>query len=93
MGWVNGVPLDQVSSQTWDGILSPQDVAQYLFEYLMRLIVRLAEHGLVHGDFNEFNLLLRQQFIEDPRPYIDRLLSGELKTLSLIEKKSWEGRK
>lgn len=24
----------------------------------MALIIRLAEHGLVHGDFNEFNLMI-----------------------------------
>jgi|TARA_B110000285_G_C15008311_1_gene555069 RIO kinase 2 len=24
----------------------------------MQLIIRLAEHGLVHGDFNEFNLMI-----------------------------------
>ena len=24
----------------------------------MALIVRFAEHGLIHGDFNEFNLLV-----------------------------------
>ena len=29
-----------------------------LYERLMDLIVELAENGLVHGDFNEFNLML-----------------------------------
>ena len=24
----------------------------------MQLLIRLAEHGLVHGDFNEFNLMI-----------------------------------
>ena len=24
----------------------------------MALLIRLAEHGLVHGDFNEFNLMI-----------------------------------
>jgi RIO kinase 2 len=24
----------------------------------MKLLIRLAEHGLVHGDFNEFNLMI-----------------------------------
>jgi len=24
----------------------------------MGLIIKLAEHGLVHGDFNEFNLMI-----------------------------------
>ena len=25
---------------------------------MMDLIVRLAQHGLVHGDFNEFNMMI-----------------------------------
>jgi RIO kinase 2 len=27
----------------------------------MKLIVKLAEHGLIHGDFNEFNLLISDE--------------------------------
>lgn len=27
----------------------------------MELIVKLANHGLVHGDFNEYNLMLDQK--------------------------------
>lgn len=30
-----------------------------MYEELMNLIVRFAEHGLIHGDFNEFNILAR----------------------------------
>lgn len=30
-----------------------------LYSALMDLIVRLAKSGLIHGDFNEFNLLLK----------------------------------
>ena len=29
-----------------------------LFNQCMQLIVKLANHGLIHGDFNEFNLML-----------------------------------
>ncbi|KAG8192209.1 hypothetical protein JTE90_009969 [Oedothorax gibbosus] len=29
-----------------------------LYEELMELLVNLANHGLIHGDFNEFNLIL-----------------------------------
>ncbi|PFH35058.1 RIO1 family protein [Besnoitia besnoiti] len=32
-----------------------------VLEKLMRLIVRLAKSGLIHGDFNEFNLLIDEQ--------------------------------
>ncbi|KAI9278879.1 RIO1 family-domain-containing protein [Phascolomyces articulosus] len=30
-----------------------------LYSDLMALIVRLAQHGLIHGDFNEFNILIK----------------------------------
>ena len=32
--------------------------AASLYSECMQLIVRLANHGLIHGDFNEFNLML-----------------------------------
>ncbi len=32
-----------------------------LYNKLMNLIVRVAEHGLIHGDFNEFNLMINDQ--------------------------------
>ncbi|CAG8519645.1 9907_t:CDS:10 [Cetraspora pellucida] len=31
-----------------------------LYSDLMNLIVRLAQHGLIHGDFNEFNILVKE---------------------------------
>ncbi|CAL1300892.1 unnamed protein product [Larinioides sclopetarius] len=49
MGVVKGYPLCQVSDVS--------DVPA-LYEELMDLLVRLANHGLIHGDFNEFNLIL-----------------------------------
>uniref|UniRef100_A0A915PPV3 Serine/threonine-protein kinase RIO2 n=1 Tax=Setaria digitata TaxID=48799 RepID=A0A915PPV3_9BILA len=35
-----------------------------LYEKLMTLIVRLARYGLIHGDFNEFNIMLTEE--EEP---------------------------
>ena len=32
-----------------------------LFAELMELIVRLANHGLIHCDFNEFNIILNDK--------------------------------
>lgn len=32
-----------------------------LYNEFMELIVKLANHGLIHGDFNEFNLMLEDQ--------------------------------
>lgn len=37
-----------------------------LYSTLMQLIVRLASQGLIHGDFNEFNILVR----EDGQPVL-----------------------
>lgn len=33
----------------------------------MALLVRLARHGLIHGDFNEFNIMIRD---EDGEPVV-----------------------
>lgn len=29
-----------------------------VYNGLIALVIKLAEHGLVHGDFNEFNLMI-----------------------------------
>ena len=47
-------------------------VAEYLYGLLMHLVVRLAEHGLIHGDFNEFNLLVKETFIDNPHSLMDQ---------------------
>ncbi|KAK2911826.1 hypothetical protein QQF64_027677 [Cirrhinus molitorella] len=49
MELINGYPLCQVREI--------QDPAA-LYNEIMELIVKLANHGLIHGDFNEFNLML-----------------------------------
>ncbi|KAG6541263.1 hypothetical protein Mapa_017314 [Marchantia paleacea] len=49
MSLVPGYPLVQVKE------LANPHVA---FETIMNLIVRLAQHGLIHCDFNEFNLMI-----------------------------------
>lgn len=41
------------------GISSVPDPAS-LYADLIALILRLAKHGLIHGDFNEFNLLIKE---------------------------------
>lgn len=52
MELINGYPLCQVHEL--------QD-ASALYSEFMELIVKLANHGLIHGDFNEFNLMLDDQ--------------------------------
>lgn len=50
MDLVNGWPMTQVQELT--------DVEQ-VYDDLMNLIVRLGNAGVIHGDFNEFNLMLK----------------------------------
>nr|AAI61483.1 riok2 protein [Xenopus tropicalis] len=52
MELINGYPLCQVRHI--------EDPAS-LYSELMDLIVKLANHGLIHGDFNEFNLMLDEE--------------------------------
>ncbi|XP_076995196.1 serine/threonine-protein kinase RIO2 [Tamandua tetradactyla] len=49
MELINGYPLCQVHHV--------EDPA-LVYDEAMELIVKLANHGLIHGDFNEFNLIL-----------------------------------
>mmetsp|Transcript_1000 Transcript_1000/g.2762 ORF Transcript_1000/g.2762 Transcript_1000/m.2762 type:complete len:598 (-) Transcript_1000:423-2216(-) len=49
MGLARGYQLNSIQELRHPGIV---------FDRLMQLIVRLAEHGLIHCDFNEFNLLV-----------------------------------
>ncbi|WFC98580.1 non-specific serine/threonine protein kinase [Malassezia yamatoensis] len=53
MDFIDAYPLRQISSM-------PIDQVRKLYAALMALIVRLAKVGLIHGDFNEFNLLIRE---------------------------------
>lgn len=52
MGYIDGYPLSQIRA-----IKHPQQV----LENLMSLIVKMAESGLIHGDFNEFNLMISDE--------------------------------
>ncbi|MGH0168458.1 UNVERIFIED_CONTAM: hypothetical protein FKN15_054725 [Acipenser sinensis] len=49
MELINGYPLCQVHHVEDPGAL---------YSELMDLIVKLANHGLIHGDFNEFNVMM-----------------------------------
>jgi len=59
-------PLDQnrhaVVMEYLDAILlnniQEMPEAQMVYERALKLIVKLAEHGLIHGDFNEFNIMI-----------------------------------
>ncbi|GFP87163.1 serine/threonine-protein kinase rio2 [Phtheirospermum japonicum] len=49
MSLVQGYPLVQVKQ-----VQNPEPV----FETILGLVIRLAEHGLIHCDFNEFNIMI-----------------------------------
>mmetsp|Transcript_83828 Transcript_83828/g.98109 ORF Transcript_83828/g.98109 Transcript_83828/m.98109 type:complete len:463 (-) Transcript_83828:463-1851(-) len=49
MELVNGTLLNHIQEM---------EQAQKVYERCLALMVRLAEHGLIHGDFNEFNIMI-----------------------------------
>jgi len=49
MGLVDGFQLCQVEDI---------DEPTIIYDNIMKLIVRLARYGIIHGDLNEFNLLI-----------------------------------
>jgi RIO kinase 2 len=59
MGLVRGVPLYQIIPSR----ISP-DQAESIFTQATNMAVRLAKHGLVHCDLNEFNLLVDMSGIQ-----------------------------
>jgi RIO kinase 2 len=55
MGLIDGFPLRQISS-----VPDPAG----LYAELIELIMRLARIGLIHGDFNEFNIMIKEEEVE-----------------------------
>jgi RIO kinase 2 len=56
MSLVDAFPMRQISQ-----VGDPAS----LYAELLSLIVRLAQHGLIHGDFNEFNILVEEKTDEE----------------------------
>jgi RIO kinase 2 len=59
MSLIDAFPMRQISS-----VPDPAS----LYSELISMILRLAQYGLIHGDFNEFNILIK----EDPNPNSDK---------------------
>uniref|UniRef100_A0A0R3RTU5 Serine/threonine-protein kinase RIO2 n=1 Tax=Elaeophora elaphi TaxID=1147741 RepID=A0A0R3RTU5_9BILA len=57
------VVMDLINGTTLCHVQQVND-AEGLYEKLMNIIVRLARYGLIHGDFNEFNIMLTEE--EEP---------------------------
>ena len=53
MDLVNGTLLNNITAC---------DKAQKVYERCLNLMVKLAQHGLIHGDFNEFNLFVTDDY-------------------------------
>ncbi|KAK6453784.1 RIO1 family-domain-containing protein [Scheffersomyces xylosifermentans] len=52
MEWIRGIPMKQ---------LRKHNDYKRLYSDLMNFIVKLANHGLIHCDFNEFNIIIRDK--------------------------------
>lgn len=50
MEWIRGIPMKH---------LRQHENYRKLYSELMQFIVKLANHGLIHCDFNEFNIIIR----------------------------------
>lgn len=75
MSFVDSYPLRQ--------IMAVPDPAG-LYAELIALILRLAKHGLIHGDFNEFNILIKEEAVErqdDPTETSDAAEADDALTL------------
>ena len=55
MQFIDGFPLRQISS-----VPDPAG----LYAELIELIMRLAKIGLIHGDFNEFNVMIKEEEVQ-----------------------------
>lgn len=59
MSLVPGMPLRQVSAESFGVVKeSREEKIAALYDAIMELALRLAEVGCIHGDFNEFNILV-----------------------------------
>jgi RIO kinase 2 len=57
MSLIDAFPMRQISNVG--------EAASSLYAELLSLIVRLAQYGLIHGDFNEFNILVEEKHDEE----------------------------
>ena len=75
MELIEGFPLRQVAE-----VPDPQG----LYGELMEMVLRLARYGLIHGDFNEFNVLVREDAVDSGE---EGGLEREVEKLALDEGK------
>jgi len=59
MSLIDAFPMRQISS-----VPDPAS----LYAELISMILRLAQYGLIHGDFNEFNILIKEEKLDPKNP-------------------------
>ena len=74
MEFIDSYPLRQVAAVP--------DTAG-LYAELISLILRLSQHGLIHGDFNEFNILIKEERAP-PDPKSPEGTEGELSVIPIL---------
>eukprot|EP00388_Colpodella_angusta_P016038 GDKJ01039749.1.p1 GENE.GDKJ01039749.1~~GDKJ01039749.1.p1 ORF type:complete len:447 (-),score=70.79 GDKJ01039749.1:102-1277(-) len=83
MEYINGVLLNNIQTML---------EAQEVYERALKLMVKLAEHGLIHGDFNEFNIIITEdlkvimidfpQMVSTDHPNASELFDRDVKNLT-----------
>lgn len=68
MEYIPGLMLEQCQAEHF---LNSPEIIESIFSHLMNLILKIANLGLVHGDFNEFNLVVREEFLAKPFVIVD----------------------
>ncbi|SCZ87391.1 BZ3500_MvSof-1268-A1-R1_Chr2-2g04857 [Microbotryum saponariae] len=90
MELIDAFPLRQIASLPSPGTLYSQ---------LMDLIVRLAKSGLIHGDFNEFNILIRDHRTQAEKERDDESAQERIERIEreggdfpvIVDVLEWEG--
>ncbi|PSS02316.1 atypical/RIO/RIO2 protein kinase [Coniella lustricola] len=75
MAFIDSYPLRQIAA-----VPDPAN----LYAELIALILRLAQHGLIHGDFNEFNILIKEEKVAREDKSNTGAEAGEAVTLTPI---------
>ena len=55
--------MELVNGHTLHAVTEVPDPAT-LYDKLIKLLIKFANHGVIHGDFNEFNIMLDTQTAE-----------------------------
>lgn len=67
-----------------------ESMVEKLYDELMDLIVKLANHGVIHGDFNEFNIMITEEgkpiVIDFPQMVSTSHINAKMYVMSIFNK-------